>query len=180
MKFLIIALFTFILVGCTSTTKVSENLDNMSMTKMSHDMQVSSEKDFITMMIPHHQEAVDSSQSILDKVENPELKTFLEGVISQQSQEIQQLKTWYKDWYGTDYTDTKMYKPMMSDYSKIPAPQIEQTYIKEMIAHHLGAVQMANDVLNIVGIRMETTEFAQGVIDVQSTEISLLQSWVKE
>jgi uncharacterized protein (DUF305 family) len=147
--------------------------------EMSHQMEVASEKEFISLMIPHHQEAVDSSQFILDKVQTPELKTFLESVISLQTQEIEQMKNWYKDWYGTDYQTDKNYHSMMSDFSKIPADQIEQTYIKEMIGHHLGAVQMANSVLNIVGIKPATIEFAQGVIDVQADEITLLQSWMK-
>lgn len=178
MKIAIITLFTFLLMGCSSVSH-QDNNPHSDMDSMSHNMQVTSEKEFITMMIPHHQEAVDSSQSILDKVQDPKLKTFLEAVISTQSQEIELMKTWHQEWFTSEYKDSGTYHAMMSDFSTVPADQIEQTYIKEMIEHHLGAVEMANSILNIVGIRPETIEFAQGIIDVQADEITLLQSWMK-
>jgi uncharacterized protein (DUF305 family) len=47
-------------------------------------------------MIPHHQSAVDMAKLALKKALRPELKKFAQAVITVQSKEITQYKTWLK------------------------------------------------------------------------------------
>lgn len=64
-----------------------------SMGKMAaHDMTVTSEFEFIAMMIPHHQEAVDTSLIVNESTTNPELKTLTQNIITAQKSEIEMMK----------------------------------------------------------------------------------------
>jgi len=55
---------------------------------MNHADMVNSEFDFIYLMIPHHQEAVDTAKSLTSITQNPELKTLTQNIIDGQSKEI--------------------------------------------------------------------------------------------
>jgi uncharacterized protein (DUF305 family) len=59
---------------------------------MNHADMVSSEFDFIYLMIPHHQEAVDTSKSLNSITQNLELKILTQNIINGQSQEISMMK----------------------------------------------------------------------------------------
>ena len=76
-----------------------KSMMDTSMGKMpGHEMNMSAnpDKSFLEGMIPHHQSAVDMARLALKKAAKPELKTFARQVISDQSKEIAQFKTWLK------------------------------------------------------------------------------------
>ena len=150
--------------------------------KMDHSMDVrsmiKSDQDFLEMMISHHQEAVDSSKVLIAKTQNEELKKFLQGVIDAQTKEIEQMKTWYKDWFKKDYAPASGYMAMMPDLTKMEGAVADQAYIKSMIAHHQGAIDAAKQ-LSKVSKRYELIQFATAVIEVQTKENELLATWLK-
>lgn len=57
---------------------------------------------FIVMMIPHHEGAVAMADLALSRAKHPEIKQLAQAIKTTQTQEIQQMRTWYKQWYGTD------------------------------------------------------------------------------
>lgn len=61
-----------------------------------------SDQHFIVMMIPHHEGAVAMADLALSQAKHPELKKLAQTIKSTQTQEIQQMRTWYKQWYGSD------------------------------------------------------------------------------
>lgn len=61
-----------------------------------------SDQHFIVMMIPHHDGAVAMADLALSRAKHLELKTLAQTIKTTQTQEIQQMRTWYKQWYGTD------------------------------------------------------------------------------
>lgn len=136
---------------------------------------ITSEEQFIAEMIPHHQEAVDSSLALITKTQNPQLQQLLSGIISAQRSEITMMSWWLDMWYAdSDYVPT--YQLMMRDTSTISAiSTLETMYLQDMIAHHQWAVQMAQAVLKLPDIRPEVAQFAQQVIDVQQDEIQQMQ-----
>lgn len=103
---------------------------------MNHADMVSDELSFISEMIPHHQEAVDTSSALLIKTQNPQLKTILENIIKGQTKEITMMKGRLSDYHaGSDYKAT--YMPMMRDTSTISAiTTLEKMYMEDMIIHH--------------------------------------------
>jgi DNA helicase-2/ATP-dependent DNA helicase PcrA len=56
---------------------------------------------------------------------------------------------------------------------------LEEAFLKEMIVHHEGAVDMAK-VLGQGGVRPELATFGAAIIDVQSKEIDMMKGWLKE
>jgi uncharacterized protein (DUF305 family) len=55
------------------------------------------EHDFVTMMIPHHQGAVDMAKALLLRTQDPALRNMAQGIIAEQQIEIQLMQQWLKD-----------------------------------------------------------------------------------
>jgi uncharacterized protein (DUF305 family) len=72
---------------------MKSDMANM-MTHASSNMSGNVDKSFLEAMIPHHQSAIDMSKLALKKAAKPELKTFAQKVIKDQSAEIKQYQAW--------------------------------------------------------------------------------------
>ncbi|MBW4651790.1 MAG: DUF305 domain-containing protein [Kaiparowitsia implicata GSE-PSE-MK54-09C] len=55
---------------------------------------------FINGMIPHHEGALEMAQEVLEKSDRPELQALAEEILAVQQEEIDQMETWRKEWYG--------------------------------------------------------------------------------
>lgn len=53
-----------------------------------------SEHDFVTMMIPHHQGAVDMAKALLLYTKDAELRNLAQGIITEQQNEIKVMQAW--------------------------------------------------------------------------------------
>jgi uncharacterized protein (DUF305 family) len=53
-----------------------------------------SEHDFVTMMIPHHQGAVDMAKALLLYTKDAELRNVAQGIITEQQNEIKVMQAW--------------------------------------------------------------------------------------
>ncbi len=78
---------------------------NAAMTHMMQAMSKSAltgvqDRDFMVMMIPHHQSAVDMANIELLRGTHPELKALAREIIKSQNQEIAQMRNWLQAWYG--------------------------------------------------------------------------------
>lgn len=63
-------------------------------------------------------------------------------------------------------------------YSELKGEDYDRTFIANMIAHHQGAIDMANLALTNAK-RQELKDMANGIIAAQTKEISDMQSWQK-
>lgn len=50
--------------------------------------------DFVTMMLPHHQGAVDMARAVLLHTQDPELRNLALGIIAEQQNEINMMQAW--------------------------------------------------------------------------------------
>lgn len=50
--------------------------------------------DFVAMMIPHHQGAIDMAKAILAHSTDPELRNLAQGIIAEQQNEISIMRAW--------------------------------------------------------------------------------------
>ncbi len=78
---------------------------NAAMNKMSDSMATEKltgiqDRDFMIMMIPHHQSAVDMAKIELRRGTHPALKALARDIIRSQDREIGQMHAWLKAWYG--------------------------------------------------------------------------------
>ena len=58
------------------------------------------DKAFIEEMIPHHQMAVMMATMLLRGTNREEMKTLGQNIIDAQIREIEQMRSWYRTWYG--------------------------------------------------------------------------------
>lgn len=164
-------------------------------------------KIYLEAMIPHHQEAVDSSFKVISDqaINDTELKIMAGRIYDAQTFEIVQMKSWYADWFGQPYSSTTtlwkgVYMPMMTKTMTAGTPdEIREAYLDEMIDHHKMAIDMSKgakkalaklEEKNIVTdgdltisdanpIFEQARGFMQRVVDAQSKEIEQLSSLQK-
>lgn len=53
---------------------------------------------FLSAMIVHHEGAVKMAQAALQSAQHPELKKMAQDIITAQTKEIEQMKTWQQSW----------------------------------------------------------------------------------
>ena len=157
----------------------SHNPASPAMTHMSHTEMINSEKDFYREMIPHHQEAVDTSVLLYISTTDPELKMLTKAIYKAQTDEILDMRLTYARWYNHIPTGA-MYQPMMRDLNTVSGKARDTRYVQDMIMHHQGALDMAEKVLSFKGIHKETASFAKAIIKNQQMEIEVMQRWLKD
>jgi uncharacterized protein (DUF305 family) len=146
------------------------------MSGMDHSMMmVSSEREFVAGMIPHHQEAVDTAIEVLERGGSTEdIRTLASDIIAAQETEIAMLKEWHLAWYGEAYGETDSYQPMMRDLSQLSGAELDKRFLEDMIPHHIGAIMMAQSVRPYIE-HQEITGMADAIMTTQSAEIELMQ-----
>lgn len=148
------------------------------------------DKSFIEMMIPHHRGATEMAQMALSRAKSPEVKKLAQSIIQDQNREIQQMQTWYKQWYGTEAPMTGMHGDMgqemmmsMQQQEKMDremmaalenAPDFDQEFLRQMTRHHQTATMMAGMVVNSAE-HPEIRNLAQSIIRSQSAEIAQME-----
>ncbi|MEG4855420.1 DUF305 domain-containing protein [Microcoleus sp. B5-D4] len=63
---------------------------------------------FIEMMIPHHQDAIAMADLALINGKRPEVKKLAQAIKKDQTREIQEMRTWYKQWFGKEVAARSM------------------------------------------------------------------------
>lgn len=116
-------------------------------------------ENFIAQMIPHHQAAIAMSRNILRYTDNEELKEIARGIISSQTESIEDMRdiacSCGRQINGR--TELNRYQckvntiiqVMFSEMINIGADNcINCDFLREMIPHHMGAVRMSRNALN--------------------------------
>lgn len=139
--------------------------------------------DFVRQMIPHHQAAVDMARIQLAYGHDEALKSFSRWVIIAQEQEIGFMQNWLRghdngraasaavDYYGKAMK--KMHGDMMIDYTG----DADVDFVRSMIPHHQGAVDMAGIWLS-QGTNPELRSLVNGIFSAQSYEIAWQRNWL--
>lgn len=139
---------------------------------------IKSDEDFLAMMIPHHQEAIDTAKIILEKSANAELKELAENIVATQTAEIAQMQEWGAKWHGTDFKASEKYMEMMPDLTKLSGEELDQAFITGMIKHHKMAIMMAEKVKKMTE-HQELMDMADAIIEAQTKEVKMMEGWVK-
>ena len=143
---------------------------------------------FIEQMIPHHEGAIAMATLALKKAVHPEIKTLAEAILVAQTAENEDMRTWYKEWFGENVPEGRfgfsggmMSGGMMSgsrdDISVLEnAADFDKEFIEQMIPHHQMAIMMAR-MLEAGTQRPEMQELAKNIQESQADEIEQMQEW---
>lgn len=143
-------------------------------------MQASSEFEFLSLMIPHHEEAVATAQRVLEHSDRPEMREFAQDIIDVQTAEIEQMETWLRQWYPRQETSLT-YVPMMRDLSQLEGDSLDRAFLEDMIMHHMGAVMMSRRLVNHGLVEHQAVRpFAQNIASTQRQEIWQMQTWLQD
>ncbi|ABL81720.1 protein of unknown function DUF305 [Nocardioides sp. JS614] len=149
-----------------------------SMMGMMSSAGVASEPEYLAEMVAHHQEAVTAAGE-LARSDRAEMRAFGESIVKTQSAQIQQMRSWLKDWYPEQSTGLD-YRPMMRDLSELSGDQLDQAFLQDMIGHHMAAVMMSQQLLWRGTDHGEVAELARTIRDDQHTEIVQMQRWLAQ
>ncbi len=141
---------------------------------------VEDEFEYLTTMIPHHEEAIAAARILRDGTESPEMRAFAEEIIETQSAELSQMEAWLATWYPERDTSVE-YTPMMRDLTGLRGNDLDQAFLEDMIPHHMAAVMMSQQVLSGgLAEHDEVEPFARTIRDTQRAEIIQMAGWLTE
>ncbi|GIL36988.1 DUF305 domain-containing protein [Phycicoccus sp. DTK01] len=137
---------------------------------------------FAQMMIPHHQQAVEMADLALDaKADASEqVRALATDIKAAQDPEIQTMQGWLTSWgapagAGMDHSMPGMMgETEMASLKDATGTDFDRQWLTMMIAHHEGAITMAQDVLSSTK-DAEVRTLAEAIIEAQQQEITTMQ-----
>ncbi|WP_262001095.1 DUF305 domain-containing protein [Microbacterium sp. Mcb102] len=165
--------------GCTAGT------DDGSMPGMDHGSSPSAgvgdaDVMFASMMIVHHEQAIEMSDIVLAASGiDPAVTELAERIKAAQGPEIEQLEGWLAEWdvssddrdaSGMGHGDGMMSEDDLTALREAEGTAASRLFLEQMIMHHEGAVEMAQAQVD-EGSDPEAVELAQTIIDAQTDEI---------
>lgn len=163
------------------------------------------DQQFIDMMVPHHEGAVEMARIAEQRSQRPEIRQMAADILRTQASEIEQMKGWRKAWFGSDQTPTISKMPMVdgmqmpaegghakhggsgsssqtmdmaADVEKLrlaPEP-FDRAFIDAMIPHHQDAIE-ASKAAESRAQREEIKALARQIVDGQQREVDALRQW---
>lgn len=163
------------------------------MAKMSRDMNAAmtgdADIDFATMMIPHHQGAIDMAKVQLEYGKDPELHTLSKEIIAAQEREIAFMKAWLGknakpagDNAHAHHTPAAIaymagMETMNKEMNAAMTGDPDRDFVVMMIPHHQGAIDMAKVQLEY-GKDPELHALSKEIVAAQESEIAFMKTWL--
>ncbi|SDP62909.1 Uncharacterized conserved protein, DUF305 family [Pedococcus dokdonensis] len=142
---------------------------------------------FAQTMVPHHQQAVQMADLALTRASSADVKALATKIKAAQDPEIATMTGWLGTWgaptgsadmngvAGMNHgSDGMMSQADMTKLSQASGAQFDRMWLTMMVAHHQGALTMANDVLATTKDTQVRT-LAQSIIDGQTKEIAAMK-----
>lgn len=141
---------------------------------------------FVTMMIPHHEQAVEMSDMLLSKPDpDPRVADLAQRIKDAQGPEIETMKEWLDNW-GVDYDESMsgmdmgdmgsmgMSEEDMQALESATGAEADRLFLEQMIVHHRGAISMAETALDS-GQNADVLDLANQIIADQTAEIAEIE-----
>lgn len=170
--------------------KPGEQAGTVAPGQVNRDAPNQADVEYITMMIPHHEQAKVMTGLVPAKTANEQIRALAGRISVAQDGEITMMKTWLTDrgkpvpgerhgGHGT-HSDHALMPGMateaqLNELRAATGPAFEKLFLDLMIAHHQGALTMAEAQLG-KGVEIKAQEMAQEVITGQSAEIERMRT----
>lgn len=140
---------------------------------------------FIDAMVPHHESAIAMAQAAKDAgLSRPELVKVADDILATQQDEIDRMKQWREEWFGSSTIDpdgaaalgmSESEMGMQHDAeAMMNSTNADTDFAQLMITHHQGAIAMA-ELAKTHAEQNELKELADGIIDAQKREIGVMR-----
>ncbi|WP_212844081.1 DUF305 domain-containing protein [Catellatospora sp. IY07-71] len=138
---------------------------------------------FAQMMIPHHEQAVRMAEFAGTRAADPQVQQLATQIKTAQGPEIATMKGWLDAWgqptaapMGGMHGDMPgmMTEEQMGSLENMTGIAFDREFVRMMIAHHQGAVQMAKTE-QAQGANVDAKALAATIEKAQTAEIATLQ-----
>lgn len=162
------------------------SMGNMEMSRMSAMSTASLEKlsgkafdrAFLSMMIPHHQAALDMARAVLPVSKDVQVKTWAAAIIKSQQAEIGTMTALLKPLSGSDPRMAAMMNVMKSMGQMVKsAKNPDIAFVQGMLPHHDSAIDMAKVALQRSS-DPKVLSIAQDIVLAQAREMYDFRTWL--
>ncbi len=166
-KLFLLVIAALVLTGCASTPKASSEFS-------------AADIKFAEEMIPHHEQAILMADIALTNSASDEILAVARDIKAAQAPEIEEMGSWEGVRASTHMGHTM--DGMLSDEQiqqlrDSEGATFDRLFLEGMIAHHQGAIKMAQ---KVVGSKsMKVADLAAAIIDAQEKEIAFMQELIK-
>lgn len=140
---------------------------------------------FIDAMVAHHESAIAMATAAKEAgLSQPDLVKVADDILATQQVEINQLKDWRGDWFGSRAIDPDGAAALGLDESQMGmqhdadalenSTSIDTDFAQMMITHHLGAIAMAKLAADNAE-HDELKELAETIISAQEREVNVMR-----
>ncbi|NBX23939.1 MAG: DUF305 domain-containing protein [Microbacteriaceae bacterium] len=174
-----LSVLTISLTGCAIPTPFPSDQKAGSATTASVESFSSADIMFAQMMIPHHQQAVDMSALALTRSNNPEILALADAISAAQGPEIEHMTSWLAeagasmDMGHSMHMDGLLSDDDMAALERASGKEFDRLYLDGMIAHHQGAVAMAQTITD--SANPNVAQLGSSIVASQTKEIELMK-----
>lgn len=140
---------------------------------------------FIDAMVPHHEGAIEMATAAKEAgLSQPELVKVADDILATQQLEINTMKDWRADWFGSSTIDPKGAAALGLSESQMgmqhdadaltTSGDIDTDFAQMMITHHQGAIEMAKLAADNAE-HDEIKDLAEEIISAQERELEVMR-----
>ena len=143
------------------------------------------DRSFIDAMVPHHESAIEMARAAKEAgLSQPDLVKVADDILATQQAEIDQMKDWRAEWFGSSTIDpegdaalgmSESDMGMQHDAEALSeSTDVNTDFAQMMITHHQGAIKMAK----LAGGKAEhgeLKELADAIVSAQEREIDVMR-----
>jgi uncharacterized protein (DUF305 family) len=132
------------------------------------------DRQFIDMMVPHHEQGIMMATMAVERAEHPELKAMARKMLAEQQREVAEMKSMRNQWFGSAVT------PIIEVNKQLDDSTFDTTFLGKMIEHHKMAIDASERAMTNAA-HGELKELARRTRDEQTKELeqmrALLDDW---
>jgi uncharacterized protein (DUF305 family) len=140
---------------------------------------------FIDAMVPHHEGAMEMARAAKEAgLSQPDLVKVADDILATQQLEINQMKDWRGEWFGSSTIDPKGAAALGLSESQMgmehdadaltTSGDVDTDFAQLMITHHQGAIEMAKLAADNAE-HDELKDLAEEIISAQERELEVMR-----
>ncbi|WP_087117246.1 DUF305 domain-containing protein [Corynebacterium urinipleomorphum] len=138
---------------------------------------------FLGMMVPHHQQAIDMSDVLLQSdVDDEQVRDLAQRIKDGQERENEQMRAWADEWGIQDdmemhskHIANGMFQPEeLEEFASLEGEDLRRTFLEMMHYHHEHVIAMTQGEIEN-GEYPPLRDMAQEMVDVQTAEMKEME-----